>query len=198
MKRNLKGKTSRLTHSLIYLWPVLCLAVTACAAPANPDVKDTAPASHTPVPPAETATRTNTPAKTLTPTGEPAQPTATTRPTGTLEPAAAYAAEVIALVNQERAANGLSALAVNPDLMDNARRWSVFMAENDVFYHSDYSVGENVGAGYLTPEEVVAGWMDSSGHRANILHPSFTQAGAGYGYAAHSTYRHYWTLQFSP
>jgi uncharacterized protein YkwD len=191
MKSNFKS-------SFVLLWVVLTLAATACAAPDNPYAEGSATASAASISPTGTAARTSTPTKTLTPTSAPVRPTATAQPTSTPEPAAAYTAEVIILVNKERAANGLPALAVNPVLMDNAQRWSVFMAENDVFYHSDYTVGENVGAGYLTPEEVVAGWMDSSGHRANILHPAFTQVGAGYAYADDSTYRHYWTLQFSP
>lgn len=184
MKSNFKS-------SFVLLSVVLALAATACAAPDSAGPEGTATASHTSISPTRTVAPTSAPTQTLT-------PTATLQPTSTLEPAAAYASEVIVLVNKERAANGLPALAVSTTLMDNAERWSVFMAENDVFYHSDYIVGENVGAGYLTPEEVVAGWMDSSGHRANILHPSFTQAGAGYAYSADSTYRHYWTLQFSP
>lgn len=172
------------------------LVMAACAAPGKE--QDAAIVSRTPFPPTGTATPTSAPTKTTTPTVRPATLTATVEPTSTLEPAATYALEVIDLVNKERAANGLPALSVNLALMSNAERWSAFMAGNNVFYHSEYSVGENVGAGYLTPEEVVAGWMDSSGHRANILDPSFTQAGAGYAYAADSTYRHYWTLQFSP
>jgi len=42
-----------------------------------------------------------------------------------------------------------------------------------------YEVGENLAVGYASPEEVMAGWMGSDGHRANILHDSFTELGVG-------------------
>jgi uncharacterized protein YkwD len=57
--------------------------------------------------------------------------------------------------------------------------------------------GENVAAGYTTPESVVAGWMQSDGHRANILNPAFRDIGVGYAYGASSTYKHYWTQVFA-
>ena len=58
-------------------------------------------------------------------------------------------------------------------------------------------VGENIAAGYASPEAVMSGWMNSSGHRANILNCNFTEIGVGYAYAANDPgtiqYRHYWT-----
>jgi hypothetical protein len=56
--------------------------------------------------------------------------------------------------------------------------------------------GENIAAGQPTPEDVIDGWMSSSGHRANILDPNFCDIGVGYAYVAASTYRHYWTQDF--
>jgi hypothetical protein len=56
--------------------------------------------------------------------------------------------------------------------------------------------GENIAAGYTTPEAVVAGWMNSSGHRANILRSSFCDIGVGYAYSASSSYGRYWTQNF--
>lgn len=46
-----------------------------------------------------------------------------------------------------------------------------------VFYQT---AGENIAVGYKTPEQVVAGWMNSEGHRKNILNPKFTAIGVGY------------------
>lgn len=82
--------------------------------------------------------------------------------------------------------------------MSNAQIWSDYMAANNVFYHSGQPVGENIGAGYTSPGAAVSAWMGSSGHRANILDPSYTRIGAGYAYSAGSTYGHYWTVQFLP
>lgn len=174
----------------------MLLSATACASPGNTPLAvqhnntttATIPATETPAP---SPSATNTLRPSDTPTSIP-----TTQPSQT--PLPAYTSEVISLVNQERSLQKLPALTINTTLMTNAEAWSVFMAENDVFRHSEYTIGENIGAGYPTPEEVVAGWMDSPGHRANILSESFTQVGAGYVYSSASTYKHYWTLQFSP
>ncbi len=59
-----------------------------------------------------------------------------------------------------------------------------------------YTVGENIAAGYATPEETVAQWMESPGHRANILNEDYTELGVGYFYREDSEYRHYWVQLF--
>src|SRR5919109_1185606 len=56
------------------------------------------------------------------------------------------------------------------------------------------AIGENIAAGYPTPEAVVAGWMSSPGHRANILSPNFTEIGIGL--AQGGKYGSYWTQDF--
>ena len=53
------------------------------------------------------------------------------------------------------------------------------------------TAGENIAMGYSTPQAVVDGWMNSSGHRANILNASYTQIGVGYVVQGH-----YWTQMF--
>ena len=53
------------------------------------------------------------------------------------------------------------------------------------------TAGENIAYGYSTPEAVVKGWMNSEGHRKNILNPSFTQIGVGYVASGN-----YWTQMF--
>ncbi len=112
-----------------------------------------------------------------------------------------YAHQVVELVNQERWDNGgLSPLKRN-DLLDQAAHsHSNNMAERDFFSHCDldtktspfdrmqaagysyYSAGENIAAGYGTPAEVMNGWMNSSGHRQNILSASYREIGVGYVY----------------
>lgn len=57
--------------------------------------------------------------------------------------------------------------------------------------------GENIAAGQRTPREVVAGWMDSDGHCANIMNPSFRVIGIGYANVEGSPLGHYWTQNFA-
>jgi len=116
--------------------------------------------------------------------------------------------EVIDLVNQQRAQNGLRPLVLSLALSEAARRHSVDMATHNFFSHtgSDGSSpwdrfsdagyrmtagGECVGAGYSTPAAAVQGWMNSSGHRAIILG---SYCDVGVGYATGGSYGYYWTL----
>jgi uncharacterized protein YkwD len=118
--------------------------------------------------------------------------------------------ELLTLINQQRAQNGLAPLRTSDALCRAARGHSNDMAQNNFFSHtgSDGSSpwdriadagyhlrtgGENVGAGYPTAADMVNGWMNSAGHRANIL-GNFCDVGVGYAYSATSAYRHYWTL----
>jgi uncharacterized protein YkwD len=118
--------------------------------------------------------------------------------------------ELIELINQERQKYNLPALNFNDLLVAAARRHSNDMAQNNFMSHtgSDGSSpsdrikrtgyqprtsGENVAAGYSTPQQVLNGWMNSSGHRANIL-GKFCDMGVGYDYNSNSRYGHYWTL----
>lgn len=57
-------------------------------------------------------------------------------------------------------------------------------------------VAENIAAGQTTPESVVAGWLQSAGHCANIMNPALKELGVGYAYTAGSTYGHYWVQDF--
>ena len=119
-----------------------------------------------------------------------------------------YEQEVIRLVNEIRAQNGLSALTYNWELSRVARYKSQDMVDNRYFSHpsptygtpfqmirsfglSYRSAGENIAYGQRTPQAVVNAWMNSSGHRANILSSSYTQIGVGY--VANG---HYWTQMF--
>ncbi len=116
--------------------------------------------------------------------------------------------EVARLVNEQRAKNGLSPLTLNWELSRVARYKSEDMARNRYFSHTSptygtpfemirsfglsyRSAGENIAYGQRTPAAVMDAWMNSSGHRANILNASYTQIGVGY-YAN----RNYWTQMF--
>jgi uncharacterized protein YkwD len=118
--------------------------------------------------------------------------------------------ELITLINQQRAQNGLPPLQKSDALCQAARLHSNDMAQNNFLSHTGsdgsspwdrladagyhlWTGGENVGAGYPTAADMVNGWMNSAGHRANIL-GNFCDVGAGYAYSGTSTYRHYWTL----
>ena len=112
----------------------------------------------------------------------------------------AYEAEVIRLVNAERAKQGLKALTANWELSRVARYKSQDMVDNKYFSHTSptygspfqmiknfgisfRTAGENIAYGQRTPQAVVNAWMNSSGHRANMLNSSYTSG-------------NYWTQMF--
>ena len=122
-------------------------------------------------------------------------------------------ANVISLVNDVRRAQGLPALEFNELLHEAARNHSQDMASGNFMSHtgSDGSnpgqrisrtgydwrtYGENVAVGQSSAEEVMDAWMNSSGHRANILSASFCEIGVGYVNRS-SGMRHYWTQVFA-
>lgn len=119
-----------------------------------------------------------------------------------------YENEVIRLVNEIRTENGLKPLKTNWELSRIARYKSEDMSSNQYFSHTSptygtpfqmirafglsyRSAGENIAYGQRTPAAVVNAWMNSSGHRANILNASYTQIGVGYCASGH-----YWTQMF--
>lgn len=119
-----------------------------------------------------------------------------------------YEQEVIRLVNEIRAENGLKALTYDWELGRVARFKSQDMKDNRYFAHNSpvygtpfqmirnfgisfRSAGENIAKGYATPQAVVNGWMNSSGHRANILNANYTHIGVGYVSGGN-----YWTQMF--
>jgi uncharacterized YkwD family protein len=109
----------------------------------------------------------------------------------------AFEKRVGELVNAERAKAGLKPLVLDESLSLKAREKSRDMAKNNYFSHNSptygtpfemmqsmgityRSAGENIAMGQRSPEAVVEAWMNSPGHRANILSPSFTHLGVGY------------------
>ncbi|MGE7863385.1 CAP domain-containing protein [Bacillus mobilis] len=115
---------------------------------------------------------------------------------------------VVELTNAERTKQGLPALQIDTELSKVARIKSEDMQKNNYFDHNSptygspfdmmkkfgisyKSAGENIAQGQRTPEEVVQAWMNSAGHRANILNNGFTHIGVGYVESGN-----YWTQQF--
>jgi uncharacterized YkwD family protein/spore coat assembly protein SafA len=120
----------------------------------------------------------------------------------------AYEQEVIRLVNVERTKQGLKELQYDWELARVARYKSEDMRDNKYFSHTSPVYGspfdmiknfgitykaaaENIAKGQTTPEQVVKSWMNSSGHRANILSTKYTHIGVGYAKDGHI-----WTQQF--
>ncbi|MCZ8535869.1 CAP domain-containing protein [Paenisporosarcina quisquiliarum] len=116
--------------------------------------------------------------------------------------------QVLTLTNQERAKAGLKALATDAALMDSARAKSADMSKNNYFSHTSPTMGspfdqmkakgiqykaaaENIAMGQQSASEVVKAWMESPGHRANIMNGNFTHIGIGY-----VAQGNYWTQQF--
>ncbi|KHF39843.1 CAP domain-containing protein [Halalkalibacter okhensis] len=150
-----------------------------------------------------------------TPTGqqpEQAQPEADqqeeTPQQETTEGISEFEQRVIELTNTERRNNGLSDLQADAALSNVARVKSTDMQENNYFSHTsptygspfdmirDFDIsyqaaGENIAQGQRSPEEVVQAWMNSQGHRENILNGSFTHIGVG-----HVENGNYWTQLF--
>lgn len=117
------------------------------------------------------------------------------------------AGSVFTLTNQQRTNAGLRALATDAALDAAAQAWAQHLASTCTFEHSTSSwrssqtssagwvaTGENIAAGYSTPSDVVTAWMNSAGHRANILDSRYT--GLGVGYAVGPCYGTYWVQIF--
>ncbi|WP_432832189.1 CAP domain-containing protein [Dactylosporangium sp. CA-092794] len=159
------------------------------------------------------ATKPSTAPATKPPTTPPATKPATT-PTTTQPAAGGYTAienEVVTLTNTYRQANGCGALRIDSRLVAAARAHSTDMATKNFFDHTGsngstfvqreaaagYTTGasaENIAWGYRTAKDVVDGWINSPGHRANILNCQSVAVGVGLAYKADGT--PYWTQDF--
>lgn len=151
------------------------------------------------------------------PTATPVQQEPAQQPNGTINESnqasdmaqlSAFEQQVVDLTNQERAKQGLPALKVDEQLSKVARAKSVDMQTKGYFSHTSPTygspfdmmkqfgisfrgAGENIAMGQRSSQEVVNSWMNSSGHRANILNSSFTHIGVGYAENGN-----YWTQMF--
>lgn len=121
-----------------------------------------------------------------------------------------YAEQVVALVNAERAKVGVGALTLDKEIetvalvraqeietsfshtRPDGRSFSTALTDAGITFHG---AGENIAWGQRSPEEVVNAWMNSEGHRANILNAKFTKIGVGY--YRNSAGRNYWTQLFT-
>jgi uncharacterized protein YkwD len=188
-------------------------AVPVAMAPGDPATPVGAAAIGTapPVTPSPTPspTATPTPAATTPPPSAPAE-RRPGQPPATDDSITAQENRVVALTNAERAAAGCGELAVDERLRTAARGHSQDMATNDYFSHTSLDgssptdraraagypggVGENIAMGYRTPEDVMRGWMNSDGHRRNILNCRYLVIGVGLAYDARG--RPYWTQKF--
>ncbi|MUG65985.1 serine protease [Paenibacillus campinasensis] len=135
----------------------------------------------------------------------PSRPSAPAQPADTTDQSS-FAAQVVKLVNDERAKAGLSPLTVHDRLTTMAVDKAKDMSDNNYFSHTSpthgspfdmmkaYGIsyryaGENIAMGQRSAEEVMNAWMNSQGHRENILSPNFTMIGVGY-------YNGYWVQEF--
>jgi len=133
---------------------------------------------------------------------------------------AAYEQQVLDLVNEQRRINNLPPLK-RVSLLDDASRYHALdLLQDDYFEHDSYDrvggnlqfacawsarissyytnsnyLAENIAAGYTTPQSVMDGWMNSPGHRANILRSEVWEIGIGY-YLYGGTYGYYWAQDF--
>jgi uncharacterized protein YkwD len=128
-----------------------------------------------------------------------------------------FVQQVLALTNAERAKAGIKPLILNAKLNSVAHAHSKSMAIDDFFSHTGADgsnpferiedggyhyqrAAENIGAGYSTPESIVSAWMNSPGHRANILNADLRDIGIGYYFLNNDIgtvqYQSYWTQSF--
>lgn len=180
--------------------PVQKEAKAQAPAPVQKPAKTQAPA------PVQKPAKAPAPAPVQAPAKSPSQESAVKAPASSA--VSAYEQKVVELTNQERAKNGLKPLALDTELSKVAREKSRDMQSKGYFSHTSptygspfdmmkqfginyRSAGENIAMGQPTPEEVVKAWMNSSGHRANILNSSYTHIGVG-----HVANGNYWTQMF--
>ncbi|MFD9521392.1 CAP domain-containing protein [Streptomyces sp. NPDC059979] len=217
---NGNSRTRNASHQQQRPWQFAPSATPSTPAPVDAPLPAASPSSS----PAEASPSSpEAPAQPVVPTSPPAQPSqpkpekppvATKKPQApqpsatAAPPASGAVAQVLALVNQERAAAGCSAVALNAKLTKAAQDHSADMASHSNMSHtgSDGSdpgtritragytwrtYGENVAYGYSTPEKVMEGWMNSQGHRENILNCAFKEIGIGLAQPGN-----YWTQAF--
>ncbi|MCQ4380842.1 CAP domain-containing protein [Clostridioides difficile] len=129
----------------------------------------------------------------------------------TSESFSAYQKEVVDLVNIERAKAGLNPLTLDSSISNVATKKSQDMIDDNYFSHNSptygspfdmlkkfgisyKTAGENIAMGQKTPKEVVNAWMNSEGHRKNIMNPNFSKIGVGVAQKSGGSI--YWTQIF--
>ncbi|MEK3878500.1 CAP domain-containing protein [Paenibacillus sp. FSL M7-0420] len=193
----LGGNTYTVTKTFVYTTPVAAAPAAQPAAPAKPVATATPVATAAPVATAKPA------------------PVATAKPVVTPAPSAvpavgnnasSYTQQVVALVNKERAAAGLAPVSALDSLNKVAAAKAADMRSNNYFSHTSptygspfdmmsafgityKAAGENIAMGQKTPQEVMTAWMNSPGHKANILSTNFNYIGVGFD-------NNYWVQEF--
>lgn len=155
--------------------------------------------------PETSAPETSAPETQVPETSAPETQAPATSPEETVHP---YVLRIVELVNEERAAVGLNPVTLDTSASEGAlvrakeivksfshtrpdgRSFSTALTEQGITYRT---AGENIAWGQRSPEQVMDAWMNSSGHRANILNQSFTRIGVGY-YQENGV--NYWTQLF--
>ncbi|GEC06979.1 membrane protein [Streptomyces spinoverrucosus] len=185
-------------------------STSASPSPSTPSAKPTTEAPATKAPSKKPTTTPSSKKPTPTPSRTPSKvPTQRTAPPVTISPEIAAEAEVLKLVNDERAKAGCSPLAANSALAELAGNFSDAMAEQGFFDHTDPSGrtpwdrakaagitnlgGENIARGQADAAAVMEAWMNSPGHRANILNCDFKTLGVGVHYGSGGPW---WTQNF--
>lgn len=177
----------------------------------QPELGESGTPTHTPTEeqsPTPTPTKTTEPSKSSSPSSS-ASPSSSPGESPQSNPIAVLEDEAIELTNDERTQQGCKPLRPNERLHTAARSHSEDMAARDYFSHTspdgdspgdraaaagyDAWAGENIAMGYESAEDVVEGWMNSEGHRKNILNCDFRTIGVG---LADSARGKYWTQSF--
>ncbi|WP_224285348.1 CAP domain-containing protein, partial [Streptomyces sp. LS1784] len=170
-------------------------ATPTATAPASPTASAVATPTAVPTPTASAAKATPGATRTAPAVPVSAERTAAAAPAGG-GAAPSYAQKVVDLVNAERAKAGCGPVSAEPRLASAAQSHSDDMADRNFFdhaspegYHADHRIeaagyswstwGENIARGQKDPAAVMSSWMNSPGHRANILNCSFKQLGVG-------------------
>lgn len=196
-----------------------CINLPGCELPDSnapeTDVPGTeAPGTEAPAPetPSPEIPETEAPGTNVPETGTPDTPDHNDTPAedNTVPTEHAFIRQVVDLVNAERAKEGLAPLTINTKVQaaaqvrareceqsfshtrPNGSSFATALKEQNVSYRS---AGENIAWGQRSPEEVMKGWMNSPGHRANIMNPNFTTIGVGYYQNANGT--NYWCQLFT-
>lgn len=201
------GNTFTVSKTVIYMNPV----ATVPAATAKPVATAVPVATARPVvtaAPVATAKPVVTPAPTTAPvaTAKPVATPAATAAPAVADSASSYIQQVVALVNKERAAAGLAPVSALDSLNKVAAAKATDMRTNNYFSHTSptygspfdmmsafgityQAAGENIAMGQKTPQEVMTAWMNSPGHKANILSTNFNYIGVGFD-------NNYWVQEF--
>jgi uncharacterized protein YkwD len=174
-----------------------------------------APSQPEPLPSGPVSPEVGAPQAAPTPAPPVAQAPTPVQPTVAAGENGAFASRVVDLINAARRQAGLEPLAPTPSLSGAAQREARALAEAGVVSHtapdgttmegrvqaagygSWSALGEVIGAGFASPEDVVAQWLASPQHRAELLNPVFRQMGVGYYYLSGSDYGHWWVVDLA-